>query len=210
MNLSGTLLLPGDEVIFVVWCNAIKKAGLIPDYPLIYSHYGEDFKESVIPKMAKKNNWSESSVKDIITYAKQAFAEINKESNANLSNKLLSLKDKGYALGLISNKNRDQVIKSLSKVGCDSQLFDFIKTGDDGIKKPDIRVFEKMLIDFEPEDATLVGDNINYDYPMSKEAGFGFAAIASKCFPSVVWKIHVPEKFIFKSFSEYIDSLLLD
>lgn len=208
MNLSGTLLLPGDEVVFVVWCNAIKRAGLIPDYALIYSHYGEDFKESVIPKMAKKNSWPESSVDNIITYAKEAFKEVNRQSNANLSEKLTSLKDRGYALGLVSNKSRDQVIRSLSKIGCDSKLFDFIKTGDDGIKKPDIRVFDAMLAGFQPEDVTLVGDSINYDYPMAKEAGLGFVAIATKCFPPVIWKMHVSEKFIFKSFSEYVDSLL--
>lgn len=207
INLAGALLKPIDEVISI-WCGIIREVGLSPDYAFIYEYFGEDFEKFLIPKMAEKYNWSDLQIETIVSRAKKVFKDINTSTNANLADKLRSLKEKGHALAVVSNKSRDSLLEGLLKIGCPHNIFDYIKTGEDGIKKPDVRVFANFLNDFSPENITLVGDSIHYDYAMAKEAGVDFVAIATKCYPKPAWEPHVSRDRIFESLPQYIDSLL--
>ncbi len=207
VNLAGALLKPIDEVISI-WCQIIRGVGLLPDYKLIYDNFGEDFETCLIPKMAEEYGWSNLQIETIISRAKKVFKDINTSTNAALADKLRSLKDIGYALAVVSNKTREKLFDGLLKIGCPHDVFDYIKTGEDGIKKPDIRVFEKFLLDFDQREITLVGDSFHFDYRMAKEAGVNFIAIATKCHPKAAWMPYVPEENIFESLPQYIDSLL--
>lgn len=209
-NLSGALLMPMDEVI-VVWCRAIRDTGLFPDYAMIYEQFfGEDFSTIIIPNMAEKHGWNGFQVESILHKAKTFFKDLNTSTNADLADKLKSLKEKGYDLGVISNKTLDRLVDGLMAIGCPVNIFDVIKTGEDGIKKPDPRVFDKFLEKYKPEQIVLVGDNKNYDKDMADKASIKFVAIASKLFPVNFWKIWVSEKDVYKSVFHYIDSLLAD
>lgn len=207
VNLAGALLKPIDEVISI-WCQIIREAGLLPDYKLIYDDFGEDFETFLIPKLAEKYKWSNLQVETIINRAKKVFKAINTSTNADLADKLKRLKDKGYVLAVVSNKTKEKLLDSLLKISCPPDVFDYIKTGEDGIKKPDVRVFDKMLADFKPKDVVLVGDSIHFDYMMAKEAGVSFIAIATKCYPRAAWEPYVSGERIFESLPQYIDSLL--
>jgi HAD superfamily hydrolase (TIGR01549 family) len=205
-SLGGTLLLSHDDVINV-WRKTLKRHGLCADEKIIYfDHYGEDFETVILPKMAEKYEWTDAQVDTVVADAKQAFRDINSKVNAGLANKLKALKSQGYSLGILSNRKIAEVESGLEKINCSLELFNFIKTAENGAHKPDPKAFDIMFDSFDPEEMVFVGSDPNKDWPAAKALGIEFVAIT---IPAIIglWQT-AGIKYIFPNVPAYLDSLL--
>jgi pyrophosphatase PpaX len=207
-NLGGALLMPVDEVIRI-WCEAIRSIGVRPDLTKIFQHYDDSFQDVIIPELAKDGQWTSLQVETVFSYAKKKFHDINTSTNLNLSGKLIEIKESGYALGVITDKNLESLMKGLHNIGCTSDLFDFVSTSDDGFKKPDSRVFAKMFEKYRPEDMLLVGNDYHCEYHLAEKVGIEFVAIASPRFSAKFWEsMHSNPHNIYNSVPHFIDDFL--
>ncbi len=209
-NLGGALLRPLDEVISI-WCDAIRSVGLHPDVITMFNHHEDSFQEVIIPILAKNGNWSTLQVDTIFAYVKRIFHDINTSTNLNLSSKLMAIKERGYALGVVTDKNFESLMKGLNNIGCTSDLFDFVSTSDDGFKKPDSRVFSKMFEKYRPEEMLLIGNDHNREYQLAQKVGIEFVAITSPQFSFNFWKaMHSNPSNVYDSVPHFIDDFLKD
>lgn len=209
-NLGGALLMPIDEVVSI-WCEAIRSIGLTPNYSKIYSNMEKSFVNDIIPEMAKEKGWSDLQVDQIIKVARKTFHDTNMNNNEELPDKLKELKASGYALGVITDKNREKLSKGLNKIGCTIGLFDFVSTSDDGFKKPDSRVLAKMLEQYRPEDMLIIGQDYHREYQMAKKIGIEFVAIISPTFPVGFWDAMLGKNGrIYNLPSHFINDFLAD
>ena len=207
-SFGGTLVLSDDDVINV-WRKAIKKAGLLPDEQMIYlEHYGEDFEKIILPKMAAKYKWTAEQVNIVVVEAKKVFRQINSSINSGLADKLTALKKEGlYFLALISNRKLKDVKEGLSKIGLNLEMFDFVKTAENGVKKPDPKAFD-ILEHFSPEEVIFVGSDPNKDWTAAKALGIDFVPITTSSLVGFWQVMSFPEEKIFLNVPDYVDSLL--
>ena len=87
---------------------------------------------------------------------------------------LKKLEGDGYRLGLISNAGDDQDVQQLARRFGISQYFDFILTSAAcSYRKPHPRIFELALSNwyFLPNEAVMVGDNLDADIRGAQSAG---------------------------------------
>lgn len=209
-NLGGALLMPIDEVMRI-WCEAIRSIGVRPDLIKIFQHYDDSYQDVIIPLLAKDGDWTTEQTEAVIAHAKKTFHDINTSTNLNLSKKLMEIKKDGYSLGVVTDKNLRTLMKGLDNIGCNSDLFDFVSTSDDGFKKPDSRVFAKMFKIYRPEEMLLIGHDYHREYLMAQKVGIEFVAIASPKFTSNFWKsMHENPKNVYNSVPEFIDDFLKD
>lgn len=209
-NFGGALLLSPDRAI-ALWCEAIRFVGINPNFTIIYNNWTKSFKDEIIPLLAADGNWSSGLVQAVISRSEALFHDTNFNSPANLAEKLLELKVAGYELGIITNRGLDFFQSALSDLGLDNDIFSFVKTGDDGIKKPDPRVFDQVLDVYSAEEIVFIGDSPETDLSAaySCKNKIDFIAIESSSFPRGLFVSRgVPENFIFKSVIEVIDTLL--
>lgn len=207
-NLGGALLMPTDKVIGI-WCEAIRSIGVRPDLIKIFQQYDESFQGVVIPGLAKDGNWSKLQLDAVLAYAKKKFQDINTSTNLNLSSKFMELKENGYSLGVVTDKNLKTLTKSLSIIGCSSDLFDFVSTSDDGFKKPDSRVFHKAFQKYRPEEMLFVGQDPHREFELAKRLGIEFVAITSTTFSRSFWESMLNNNsHIYDSVPEFIDDFL--
>jgi len=208
-SLGGTLLLSNDDVINI-WRKALKKNGLSPDELIIYEFYGDDFERVVLSKMSAKYGWKKSQVEAVAFEAKRAFRDINLLINSTLVEKLASLKKLGYSLGILSNRKLVDIKDGLEKINCSLELFDFIKTAENGAHKPDPKAFDIMFANFEPAEMIFVGSDHNKDWPAAKALGIDFVAISPPLLIGLWQALGVREGSIFPNVPSYLDSLLDD
>lgn len=207
--LGGSLLMSIDEIISI-WCEAIRKTGLLVDYKLIYEHYSKSFQGVIIPKLKEKHSWTDLQVQTIVSHAQKVFRDINNTVNVDLAKKLMDLKEKnGYLLGVVTNKSHQALVNGLLKIGCSKEIFDYVRTSDDGVKKPDIAVFDPIVNDFATDEIIFVGNDPHSDWPMAQKLGIEFVPIVSPSFIRSFWEAmgFAPDK-IFESVPKYIDTLI--
>lgn len=207
-NLGGALLMPVDEVIRI-WCEAIRSIGVRPDLIKIFQHYDDSFQDVIIPELAKDGEWTPLQVDTVFAYAKKMFHDINTSTNLDLSKKLMEIKENGYLLGVVTDKNLKTLMKGLNNIGCSSDLFDFVSTSDDGFKKPDSRVFAKMFEKYRPDEMLLIGHDYHREYELSKKVGIEFVAITSPRFSKHFWEsMHKNPNNVYDSVPQFIDDFL--
>lgn len=206
-NLSGTLLLPTEQVI-LAWCNAIRQTGLQPNDGIVFNNFSEDFKETVIPLLAKKEGWTDLQTKTVIENAKRILNDNNLNCSVGLADKLEKLKAAGYELGIITSHTSTYLDKRLFKLGISHNLFRVIKTSDDGIKKPDVRVFDQALELFPIKDVLFVGHCYHKDFVAAKNCGLDFVAITSANPRGLFESVGIPPERIFGKITDFIDSML--
>jgi len=87
---------------------------------------------------------------------------------------LKTLRDKGYNLGIVSNAGDDTDVQQLAQGFGITKYFDFILTSAAcSYRKPHPRIFELALSNWYclPEEAVMVGDNLDADIRGAAEAG---------------------------------------
>ena len=209
-NVDGALLLTKDKII-VLWSQAIRAAGLRPNFRIIFQNWDEPFLENTIPALAKDGCWTEEQTNLVIEKSKELFNVATFNSPAGLSEKLVALKNTGYELGIITNHDLAFFQKTLSELGVDEKIFSFVTTSDDGIKKPDPHVFDRALARFRAEDIVFVGNSKETDLwaAYSCVPKIDFVAIESTCIPRGAFLVDgVPENMIFDSVISFIDEML--
>lgn len=207
-NLGGSLLLSADKAI-VLLCKAIREAGLKPDYKIICQNWDESISEVVIPLLEKEGDWTEEQTGLVMEKCLKLFNDVNFNSPANLEIKLKELKEAGYELGIITNHHRQSFLAALADIGLDYSIFSYVKTGDDGIKKPDPKVFDQVLKKFSPAQIVYVGDSPTDDLPASSKCQIDFAAISSVTYPKGLFlAIGISENMIYETVIDVINDLL--
>lgn len=209
-NLRGTLILSYDQTIGL-WCTAIKEVGLTPDFSIIFMNWDKPFRDCIIPLLAEKGKWNESQKALVIEKSEELFHDLKFNSLADLPQKIFELKSAGYELGIITNRTLEFFEDFLMDVGMKADIFSFIKTGDDGIKKPDPHVFDMALEKFEASDIVFVGDSPDSDLvaAYSGPKKIDFVAVESAPFPKGLFMSRgVPEHMIVKSVEDFVDDML--
>jgi HAD superfamily hydrolase (TIGR01662 family) len=87
---------------------------------------------------------------------------------------LQELKDEGYRIGLISNAgDAGNVQRLIDKVAIRPYLDPILVSATEGIRKPDVRLFQKLLgvWDLPPSRVVMIGDSLRADILGAKRAG---------------------------------------
>jgi len=209
-DVDGVLLLSTDKSITLL-CKIIKQAGLPLNTKLIFDNWGHLFAEVLIPMLARADNWPEFKTELVLEKTNEYFKSISFHSPEGLSAKFQDLSLAGYKLGIVTNRDSDELRRAFVDASLEFDLFEVIKTSDDGIYKPDPRVFDEALKTFKAKEIVFVGDSLICDLPAaySGEQKIDFVGITSvihkkKDFMSA----GVPPKMIYKSVIDFIDKLL--
>ncbi len=209
-NLSGALLLPTDKAI-VLWCDAIRHTGIRPDERLIYSNYQKNFREEIIPLLAETGEWTDAQIQAVIANARRLFGDDNFNSQAGLSEKMEALKDRGYDLGVVTNQSAQALQESFLDIGLNPEWFKIVHTSDSGVYKPDPRVFDEVLENYDKSEVLFIGTSPKNDLPTAVAAGIDFWAIASATYPQgLFWSRGLDKDQTFESITESIDRLLAE
>lgn len=206
-NLSGTLLLPTEQVL-VAWCKAIRATGLKPNDGIVFDNISENFKETVIPLLAEAGGWTDLQKQTVIEHAKNILHDRNLNCSVGLAEKIEKLKAAGYELGIITTHSSKYLSKRLLQIGLSGNIFKIIKTSDDDIKKPDPMVFNSALELFPAEEIVFVGHCHHKDFAPAKEAGIDFVAITSAHPAGLFEALGITKDRIFPKVTDFIDSIL--
>ena len=87
---------------------------------------------------------------------------------------LLTLKKRGYAVGLITNGNHALQYRKLQMLGLQYIFDEIIVSGDVMVEKPDREIFQMMCekLSLEPSQMVYVGDNPRNDIAGARGAGY--------------------------------------
>ena len=87
---------------------------------------------------------------------------------------LLTLKKRGYAVGLITNGNHALQYKKLQMLGLQYIFDEIIVSGDVLVEKPDREIFQIMCekLALQPAEMVYVGDNPRNDVAGARDAGY--------------------------------------
>lgn len=207
-NLGGSLLLSADKAIMLL-CKAIREAGLKPDFKIICQNWDESISGVVIPLLKNKGKWTEEQTDLVMQNCLKLFNDFNFNSPANLAAKLEELKEAGYELGIITNHRRQSFLAALVDIGLDQEIFSYVKTGDDGIKKPNPKVFDQVLKKFSPAQIVYVGNSPTDDLPASSKCQIDFMAIYSTTYPKGLFLARgISENMIYETVIDAINDLL--
>jgi len=83
------------------------------------------------------------------------------------------LRRKGLKLGIAPNGFRKDIDEILLRVGLTGKFDVAVGVYDAGAPKPEIRIFQRILdeLSVSPDEAILVGDNLEADYKGVENAG---------------------------------------
>jgi len=177
----------------------------IPSSADVLSHWGkpiDTITKSLWPDVEyanlKSNFWNYAKTTKFIV---KPFPGINES--------VITLKDKGFMLGIVSSSSTNVILETISKFFTFSpDIYAFIQTSDDvPFHKPDPRVFDIPLVYLEKQGVTreetiYVGDSIN-DYYASRDANVDFYAVTTGFTPKKAFsEIGLAEKKILSSFNE--------
>jgi HAD superfamily hydrolase (TIGR01662 family) len=99
---------------------------------------------------------------------------------------LVVLRENGYNLGIVSNAGDDTDVQQLAQGFGITKYFDFILTSAAcSYRKPHPRIFELALSNWycPPEEAVMIGDNLDADIKGAKEAGLYCVWISRRADP---------------------------
>ena len=87
---------------------------------------------------------------------------------------LLTLKKRGYAVGLITNGNHALQYRKLQMLGLQYIFDEIIVSGDVMVEKPDREIFQMMCdkLALDPGEMVYVGDNPRNDIAGARDAGY--------------------------------------
>ena len=87
---------------------------------------------------------------------------------------LLTLKKRGYAVGLITNGNHALQYRKLQMLGLQYIFDEIIVSGDVLVEKPDREIFQMMCdkLALDPGEMVYVGDNPRNDIAGARDAGY--------------------------------------
>jgi len=210
-DIDGVLLLSTDKSITLL-CKIIEQAGLEVNTKLIFDNWGHLFAQVLIPMLAEADNWPDFKKELVLEKTTEYFKTISFHSPAGLSDKLKSLILTGYKLGVVTNRDNDMLKRAFVDAGLDFDLFEVVKTSDDGIYKPDPRVFDEALESFKAEEIIFVGDSMICDLPAAynHQQKIDFVGITSAVHKREHFRLAgVPNRFIYDSVLEFIDDLLI-
>lgn len=206
-NLSGALILPFDRKI-TLWCDAIRACSVPLLDGIIYENYQKSFHKEIIPLLAAAGSWTEQQKNEVIVTARGSFDNDNFLSLSGLARKMEELKEH-YDLGIVTNRSRAELGDSLSKLGFKSSWFQVMHTSDDGVFKPNPKVFRNILHDYQKEDILYVGACKN-DLATAEKAGIKFWGISSSICPQgLFWAYGLKEDQTFPSIIEVLDRLIV-
>jgi FMN phosphatase YigB (HAD superfamily) len=205
-NLSGALLLPFDKKI-TLWCDAIRACSAPLEESLIYQNYQKSFHKEIIPLLAEAGNWSQQQRNEVIVTARGSFDNDKFVSLAGLAENMNSLK-KVYDLGVVTNRSNRELEESLLSLGLRKSCFRIIHTADEGVYKPDPRVFKTVLKDYRKEDILYVGAAKN-DLLVAQKAGVKFWGLTSSTCPQgLFWAYGLTPEQTFSSITDAMKNLL--
>ena len=87
---------------------------------------------------------------------------------------LIELRDEGYKLGLISNAgDKHNVLRLINKSNLQGIFAPVLVSAAEGIRKPDVRLFEQVLAEWglSADQVVMVGDTLAEDIVGAKKAG---------------------------------------
>lgn len=205
-NLSGALILPFDKKI-TLWCDAIRACSAPLSEKIIYENYQKSFHKEIIPLLARAGAWTEQQQNEIIVTARGSFDNDNFASLAGLAESMQALKEH-YDLGVVTNRSSDELNKSFLSLGFKSDWFRIIHTSDNGVYKPDPRVFKTVLKDYDKEDVLYIGTAKN-DLAVAEKAGIKFWGITSSMCPQgLFWAYGLTQEQTFTSITQVMEKLL--
>ncbi|HEY5729574.1 MAG TPA: HAD family hydrolase [Anaerolineales bacterium] len=123
---------------------------------------------------------------------------------------LQKLKVKGYNLGIISNAGDDTDVQQLARGFGITEYFDFILTSAAcSYRKPHPRIFELALSNWycHPNEAVMVGDNLDADIRGAQEAGIYGIWISRRADPDMEKQEQVQPDASLSSLSELSSTL---
>ncbi len=205
--LFSSLFLPTERVL-VAWREAIVLNGLKPDDKVIFGNRTESFKEVIIPILAQNGNWKEEQKQAVIETAKKILRDKDFDCSFGLAEKLISLRDHGYQLGIVTESPFDFLVKKMKKLGIPENIFKIVKTDDEPIKKPDPRVLDSSLELYSKEDIVFVGHCCCKDLRLAKEADLDFVAITSVHPVGLFQSKGVPSEMIYGKVTDFISDIL--
>lgn len=161
---DGVLLL-STKVGINTLLKAITTCGLnAPSFEDVRKIWGHRLESELIPLIAKQCSWPDGNVKKVA----ETFLSLSDSTvyprQAKLVETLEFLSDR-YRLGIASNRDSYSLSWRLRQHGIDEKLFHHIQTADEGISKPDPRIFEKFWNGggFDPLQTLYIGDSIAHD-----------------------------------------------
>lgn len=131
-------------------------------------------------------------------------------ADENIKEVALTLKRRGYIVGVISNSwSRPLVHQEIKREGLEG-IFDIVVlSSETEIRKPDQKIFLQALENFDinPEQAVYVGDQPNRDVPGPRNAGFALTILlrTKKLKPEHMEKPEHQPDLIIESLTELLD-----
>lgn len=95
------------------------------------------------------------------------------EPFADTFDSLKALRQDGYLLVVLTNTNNPALKYALQKAPVDRHVDAIVASCEEGLIKPDVRLFSRMLQRFRvpPHEALMVGDNVHNDVLAAKAVG---------------------------------------
>lgn len=140
----------------------------------VYQQIVEEFKVHNI-------SW-EQLLEDYLFYFKESCAPF-----PNLINMLDGLKKKGYSLGMITNGKGQFQEDTIAALGIEAYFDTILISEREGLKKPDVRIFEKALkaMNVTADESIYIGDHPENDVKAASHAGMKAIWKRDPCFGTV-------------------------
>ncbi|MDD2680943.1 MAG: HAD family hydrolase [Patescibacteria group bacterium] len=163
---------------------AISMCGLRqPSFDELRLMWGYRLEAELIPLLAKKLNWPDGSNQKVINLFLDLSYDVTYDHQPGLIKSLESLVERGYQLGIVTNRDAEGLIWRLEQQGISMDLFRHIQTPDKGFSKPDPRAFHYFWqnLNFKPDETLYVGDSIAHDLEVARrhDPTLSFAGITS-------------------------------
>lgn len=207
------VLVDSVERSLATLCGIISRHDLDPNYNLIVKNWGHSFGDFLIPLLAEAGSWPEYKKLLVLKDAGDYFENAVFRGPNNLGEKLIALKESGRDIGIITNRNLKMLEKALNDLSIDSGLFNYLHSADSGILKPDPQVFEHIFRYHPNYSVTFIGDSIICDLPAAYNCQYKVDFIG---ITSVIHKREdfllagVPEKMIYDSVIDFIDTIIMN
>lgn len=205
-DLDGTLLDSRDAVIDAVAFTANEYApGLFSREELV-ARFGESFDDFLAAVAAAAGLPDKSEV--LQKYF--AFVRQNHVQHVRLfpfvREGLEKLRDAGYVLAIVTNKQREFAVAGLEMAEID-HLFDVIVSVDDVSRgKPSAEPVQKALAELgkQPTEAMMIGDS---RYDVLAAVGAGVQAVVLEWYGKEEWSYAVPD-FTYPNFQAFVTEML--
>ncbi|MCF7795001.1 HAD family hydrolase [Patescibacteria group bacterium] len=127
-------------------------------------------------------NWTSEEAKLFLYFEKQNSGFFENALAVGYHNLVEKLKSTDVKIAICSNRYTNTFYNLLKNLQVSRDDFEFIILGDtlkDGIKKPDKRILDPILLKYNKEDVVLIGDTISSDFMTAVNAEIDFIGISS-------------------------------